>query len=923
MISFGSMISRLWMVMAVALLPTIMLVSYNTWSKYQDAREDIRSSALFYVGELAEYQRRHIIATHKYLQSLAGFDELQNPASPACGKLLANLLSLNTIHVNLGVPLANGDLLCNGFKLDSPVNVSDREYFRQTIDQGVFSVGSYQLDRAAGVPSINMAYPVRDNDSGEVVAAAVAVVSLSWWSQQLTGYGIDKDALGLVVDGRGRLLAVQGNTDLLPGDSLVNIGLKELQQRQQDTGIVELTGNDGIKRLFAYTPLHQNKGALVMVMLGLPTGLVYQAVEEHLLHYIEVVVLAILLLIILAGIMAREAVIKPVRSLLRSTEKLAGGMELDLPRFDGSELTTLADRFQHIVDLRVEADRKLKTSQGDLRLACIRLESLLSEAPVGIIEWDAELRVSRWSGRCAALFGLNEPSVLGLAVDSWPLNNHQFVEIKAQLEAVCSGASYTGHCTSRLVVDRNGSRALNWSFSAVRDDGGKLVAILSLVEDVTEQLKQQENLQYRASYDSLTGLPNRYYVTEQLEKLVESSRGHLVMVALLDLDNFKLINDTLGHEVGDQFLGTIAERIQLSLWDGEIVGRLGGDEFLLIASVEDEQQGMDRIQKLLVELSRPINLGKVVNSCDASVGLAFSPQDGSDAGALVKRADLAMYDAKRNRRGGVSRFTWSMELAGRIRFELESELRQASDQRLLQLHYQPIVCGKTGAIRTAEALLRWPHPEKGMIPPDQFIPIAEESGMIIPIGRWVIQEALAQLKRWRDVGLVLPKIAVNLSTWQLNDESLPEFVEYQLQENQLQPGQLTLELTESAVINADTTAMAVLNRLVKVGIEFSLDDFGTGYSSLSYLSRIPLNHLKIDRSFVSSLDHPRDQKLLASIVAMAHGLGLSVVAEGVETEAQLEFLRNLNCDLIQGYFYSKPLAEADFLEFFKHCDSRV
>ncbi len=923
MITFGSMISRLWLVMAVALLPTIVLLSYGGWHKYQDAREDIRKSAVFYVRELADYQQLHIVATRKYLQSLAAFDELQTPSSPVCGELLERQLSLNTTHVNLGVPLASGDLLCNGFKLERPVNVADRRYFRQTIDQGVFSVGSYQLDRAAGVPSINMAYPVRNKDNGEVIAAAVAVVSLSWWSRQLSDYGIDKDALGLVVDNQGQLLAVHGNTDLQPGALLSDGGLSALQHLQQDSGVIELTGSEGIERLFAYAPLHQNNGATVMVMLGLPVNLAYQAVEEQLIKDVEVALLAILLLVVLAGLMARETLLKPVRSLLRSTEKLAGGMGLDLPRYEGSELTMLAGRFQHVVDLSLEADRKLKSSQTDYRLACIRLESLLSEAPVGIIEWDTELRVSRWSGRCEGLFGLSEPHVLGLAIDSWPLKEHQVVEIRDRLRQLQSGEPNSGHCTSHLLMDNNASRMLRWSFSSVRDDNGCLVAILSLIEDITDELKQQEHLHYRASYDQLTGLPNRYQVTEQLEGLIECIADRLVMVALLDLDNFKLVNDTLGHEVGDQYLKMIAERIQLSLWDGDVVGRLGGDEFLLIASVEDEQQGMLRIQKILAELSRPINLGKVVNSCDASVGLVFSPQDGSNAGALIKRADLAMYDAKQHRRGGTSRFTWSMELAGRIRFELESELRQASAQCLLQLYYQPIVSGKDGKIQSAEALLRWPHPEKGMIPPDQFIPIAEESGMIISLGRWVIQEALAQLKGWCDNGLVLQTVAVNLSTWQLNDETLPEFVEYQLQEHQLHPGQLTLEITESAVINADTSEMAVLHRLGKIGVEFSLDDFGTGYSSLSYLSRIPLNHLKIDRSFVNSLDHPRDQKLLAGIVAMAHGIGLGVVAEGVETETQLEFLRSVDCDLIQGFFYSKPLPPGDFFDFFQRCSSSV
>ncbi|MCW8885222.1 MAG: hypothetical protein OQK12_08190, partial [Motiliproteus sp.] len=417
MMTFGSLISRLWLILLVGLTPTVVLVAYNGWAEYKAAHQDIKQDALFYVRKLAENQQRHILETELFLKNLAAFDVLQNPASDACGKQLKSLLSLNPIYVNLGVPLASGDLLCNGFELNRTVNVSDRPYFRTTIDRGIFSVGSYQLDRAAQLPSINMAYPVRSQQSGEIIAAAVAVVSLSWWSQQLTDFGIHPDSLALVVDHNNQVLAAHSSGRPDTGVKLADIGLQSLVALKGQTGVIEISPSDCIKRLFAYTPLHDHGGETVMVLVGLPSHRVLQTLKEHLLHDVEAVVIAILLLAVLAGWAAQRALVKPIRSLLSSTDLLAGDMNLQLPKYQGSELSTLAERFQYIVEQRLKVHQKLKSSQSELRLACIRLESLLAEAPLGVIEWDAEARVSRWSGSSRSIFSIEESDVLGLVVE--------------------------------------------------------------------------------------------------------------------------------------------------------------------------------------------------------------------------------------------------------------------------------------------------------------------------------------------------------------------------------------------------------------------------------------------------------------------------------------------------------------------------
>jgi diguanylate cyclase (GGDEF)-like protein len=425
-----------------------------------------------------------------------------------------------------------------------------------------------------------------------------------------------------------------------------------------------------------------------------------------------------------------------------------------------------------------------------------------------------------------------------------------------------------------------------------------------------------------AYYDPLTGLPNRLLYKEYLTKVLARAQRtkELVAVIFLDVDHFKRINDTLGHDVGDEVIREAAHRMQDSLREGDTISRLGiedgradlarvgGDEFyLLVPQLASNSDAAKIATRLLRAFDEPFRLGSREITITASIGIAVSPDDGRDAEVLLKHADTAMYRAKDDGRAQFQFFDTGMGASASRRLELEHGLRTALEREELSLFYQPIIDAKSRSVVGTEALLRWQHPELGMVYPGEFIPVAEECGAIIPLGEWVLETACRQVRAWRDRGLAL-WVSVNLSARQIRDHSFVEIVGRVLAQNTLDPSCLILELTESILMHREEESTALLSELKSLGVGLSIDDFGTGYSSLSYLKHFPLDNLKIDRSFVQGIpDDREDVAITGAIIALAHSLGLKVTAEGVETQEHLESLCAYGCDEIQGYLYSPPI----------------
>ncbi|MGA7322790.1 MAG: EAL domain-containing protein, partial [Candidatus Sulfotelmatobacter sp.] len=444
------------------------------------------------------------------------------------------------------------------------------------------------------------------------------------------------------------------------------------------------------------------------------------------------------------------------------------------------------------------------------------------------------------------------------------------------------------------------------------DSKGRYRGRIWYFRDITDRKLAEERIQFLAYYDALTGLPNRTLLQDRLAKALAGARRRKDKVAILflDLDRFKDINDSLGHSVGDLLLQEVAERLKTWAREQDTVARVGGDEFLIVLTglkdVADAAVATERIVNLMtagfVVQGHPVNV-----SC--SIGVSIFPEHSADCETLIKNADAAMYSAKENGRNRFQFFTEDMNAQGVERLTLENSLRLALDKKELFLVYQPQMDIATGRITGLEALLRWQHPDLGLVPPDKFIRIAENSGLIVPIGEWVVRTACRQARKWQDEGLPPVSVAVNVSAVQFRQEGFCELIRRVLHETGLAPQYLELELTESLLLANADLMLSVVQELKAMGVTLAIDDFGTGYSSFSYLRQFRVSKLKIDRVFIRDVAvNPDDAAITSAIISMAKSLRLKVIAEGVEDESQMSFLRAHQCDEIQGYYFSKPLA---------------
>lgn len=579
----------------------------------------------------------------------------------------------------------------------------------------------------------------------------------------------------------------------------------------------------------------------------------------------------------------------------------------DVPLADGGVISIYTD----ISERRASAERE--------QLAHI----VFTHTPSGVILTDAEQRILSINPAAIRMTGYEPHELLGLTVfsllqtDTPPDNRPQ------------DSLALRGAWSGETQLDRKNGEHFPASVNVNRVDdphSGLPSHYVWILADITELKEAEARMRHIAQHDPLTGLPNRLALLMRLAQLLPEARRHGWRLAMMfiDLDRFKIINDTLGHQIGDELLREVARRLSSVVRETDFVARLGGDEFVVILpAIASPTDAALVAAKIINALASSIEADDHELHTSPSIGISLFPDDGPDGDTILKNADTAMYHAKAAGRNNYQFFAADMNKAATLRLDIERKLRQALSRQELSLCYQPQFDAHRNRPTGVEALIRWRHPVDGLIPPDQFIPVAEETGMIVEIGEWIMLNACREMKRWIDDGLAPLRIAVNVSARQLRRRDFCEAVAGVLADSGLAPELLELEITESSIMENPQEAIKILESLGRMGVSLAIDDFGTGYSSLAYLKLFPIDHLKIDRSFVRDIEHDLNDRAIAfGTIALAHSLGLNVIAEGVESDDQLELLRSNGCDEVQGYLFSKPLdSPAAFA--FLHARSRA
>ncbi|MGE4221173.1 MAG: putative bifunctional diguanylate cyclase/phosphodiesterase [Alphaproteobacteria bacterium] len=557
----------------------------------------------------------------------------------------------------------------------------------------------------------------------------------------------------------------------------------------------------------------------------------------------------------------------------------------------------------------------------DLRESEAQYRSIFNNAQEGIYQTTPDGQYIRVNAALARMYGYESPDELIAGLTNIATMGYVDPADRIRFRRIMNESGQVRNFEAEF-YRRDGS--IIWiteNARCVRDQEGKLLYYEGTVEDISSRKEAERQIYLQANYDNLTGLPNRRLVMDRLNQALllaerKKTRGCLLF---LDLDRFKSINDTYGHAAGDDVLRTVGRRLRHCVRMTDTVGRLGGDEFVVILhEVGDGNTGAYIAEKILYSLSEPFTLMSTEQFCVPSIGIVYFPDHGMQSDELLNRADVAMYHAKNGDGRHYAIFDSAMAERSAERVSLENDLHQAIAKNQLELFYQPKMDAGGKRLLGAEALLRWRHPEHGLVGPVEFVPLAEESGLIVPIGRWVLREACQQLARWRAEGHDVPAVSVNVSARQFADRAFVNTVRNIVAEAGIEPGRLDLELTESIMTGDVELALATLQGLKNIGVTLSIDDFGTGYSSLAYLRNFPIDTLKIDQTFVRQMHtSEKDSAIVSTIIALASNLGFDTIAEGVEIEEHAHLLDSFGCTQLQGYWIAKPLAGDDFIAFVK------
>jgi diguanylate cyclase (GGDEF)-like protein/PAS domain S-box-containing protein len=793
-------------------------------------------------------------------------------------------------------------------------NVGSREYFRQLLEGQRTSISEVIHARTTGQWIVAVGRRVEDR-SGRLRAVIAVGTQLESFQDTLRTQGLPAGSVISIVNEKATVIArsIDGQNwvgrDLSRSPGILrHIAAREISE--------VMVWPDGVERITGSAPVHS---APWLVSVGLPTDIASAAMARRLPWGILFILCTLASAFAIAWMLSGRMV-RPLRQLGRDASMLAAGeLSHRSAVHTHDEVGTLAENFNQMAESLERRHIEVKCTADELRKAKDTLAAVIDASPVAIVCSDTERRLILWSRGAEQMFCYKADEVIGQWTKLVPPELKS--ESQGLFERACKGETIRNVQSRRLRKD--GSKVdVRIAAAPMYNADGTVRSVAWAYEDITDRRRAEEQLRRLAHYDQLTGLPNRLSLQKELGRLFAGDNGsRSVSIALFDLDGFKDVNDTLGHSTGDELLIEVGHRL-LELAEQRkdigLVCRLGGDEFVVIVpDCGDPRRISEIVDKIIKRLGEPFIINDHVLHIGASAGVAIAPNDGKTVDELIANADLALYQAKSDG-GRVCRFFMPVLRAqAQSRRALDLELRRAFAENEFELHYQPQIRLSDEAVVGAEALIRWRHPQRGILAPGAFIETLADSAIAPDVGRWIIRTACQQAAAWRAQGLALSRVGVNLFPSQAHDPALVPDVQNALRESCLPADALELEITEYAAFNYEDPN-GPLQQLHETGVMLAFDDFGTGYASLNYLTRFPVSRIKIDRSFIGRItDNSEDAAIVRSLIAMAHNLELEVIAEGVETTAQAAFLLNERCQEAQGFLYAKPLPAEEFTAYLR------
>jgi diguanylate cyclase (GGDEF)-like protein/PAS domain S-box-containing protein len=895
--------SRLLGLALAAVIPLAALMTAALWIQWKNDRAAAAEYAVNEARLLAGQVDDHISALENLL-SVLGQAVSFNPADRATNDALLRKVKSELPNGNSHILLFDLDGTNIGTSQDPDYprpNAHDRFYFHEALADHRPAVGVPIMARS-GHQIVNIARPIKD-ETGQVRAVLTVGPVLDHFQDTLKLHELPAGSAIAIVNLQGIIIAA--NSDAWIGRRADGGRLPARMAAREGSDISSWAQRDNVERVNGFTIAHRVPW---LVTVGVPTAIAYAALA-HRLKWGALIIVGTLTLAFAIAWLLSGRIVRPLRQLGKDAAVLAGG---DLSHRTAvhtpDEVGALADNFNQMARALEIRRQKVRNARGEMRQAKDTLATVIDTSHVAIVCCDHDQSVVLWSRGAEQMFGYQADEVLGRQRMLMPPEADP--EAQALFRRVYSGETIRDlHVTRR----RKDGALLDVRLAAapMHNPDGTVRNVAFAYEDITDRKAAEEQLRKLAHYDQLTGLPNRTLLQQELRRLLTKDGGKApTSIVLFDLDEFKDVNDTLGHSTGDQLLVEVGRRLLAVAEERSAVGlasRLGGDEFVVILpNCGDPRCVSEIVDLMLKRLNEPFLINEQLVHLGASAGVAIAPRDGADVEELIANADLALYRAKADGGRNLRFFMPVLRAQAQARRSLGLELRRAFAQSEFEIFFQPQIRLSDNTVVGAEALLRWRHPQRGVLAPGAFIDTLAESAIAAGVGRWIIRTACEQAAAWRSIGLPLERVGVNLFPSQAYDQALSQDVMDALRDFGLPAEALELEITENIALNRGD--LQVLQGLHDQGVKLAFDDFGTGYASLSYLTRLPLSRIKIDRSFVGKLTrNAQDAAIVRSLIAMAHNLNLGVIAEGVETRQQAELLLAENCEEAQGFLYAKPL----------------